>query len=288
MLSPMRFAFTKYHALGNDYIVIDPKNLPSPLTTAQVKTICHRNYGIGSDGILLGPLPSKKAQFALRIFNPDGSEAEKSGNGLRIFSRYLFDRKLVAKDEFVLETLGGLVRATVMDRGKIVRVEMGRVSFWSDEIPVAGPRREVINEAIHLRGQQFNFCAATIGNPHCVLPLPKISAELAKQLGPLLETHLRFPNRINVQLMKVIDRNNIQIEIWERGAGYTLASGSSSSAAAAVAHRLGLCDREISVHMPGGVIAIEIGGDFAIRMTGAVTKVSDGVIAREMFGAFPG
>ncbi|MGD0349541.1 MAG: diaminopimelate epimerase [Verrucomicrobiota bacterium] len=284
----MRFAFTKYHALGNDYIVIDPKNLPSPLTTAQVKVICHRNYGIGSDGILLGPLPSKTAKFALRIFNPDGSEAEKSGNGLRIFSRYLWDRKLVGKDEFVLETPGGLVQAMVMDRGKTVRVEMGRVSFWSDEIPVAGPRREVINEPIHLRGQQFNFCAATIGNPHCVLPLPKISADLARQIGPLLETHLRFPNRINVQLMKVLDRKNIQIEIWERGAGYTLASGSSSSAAAAVAHRLGLCDREISVHMPGGVIAIEISGDFSIRMTGAVTKVSDGVIAREMFGAFPG
>src|SRR5208283_2974471 len=178
-----------------------------------------------------------------------------------------------------------LVQATVMERGKIVRVEMGKVSFWSDEIPVAGPRREVINEPIHLRGQQFNFCAATIGNPHCVLPLPKISADLARQLGPLLETHLRFPNRINVQLMKVLDRKNIQIEIWERGAGYTLASGSSSSAAAAVAHRLGLCDREISVHMPGGVIAIEIGDGYSIRMTGAVTKVSDGVIAREMFSA---
>jgi len=284
----MRFAFTKYHALGNDYLVIDPKNLPSPLTTEQVKVICHRHYGIGSDGILLGPRPSKLAKFALRIFNPDGSEAEKSGNGLRIFSRYLWDRKLVGKDEFAIETPGGLVRATVLDRGKTVRVEMGKVSFWSDEIPVAGPRREVINEPIHLRGQQFNFCAATIGNPHCVLPLPKISADLARQIGPLLETHLRFPKRTNVQLMKVLDRNNIQIEIWERGAGYTLASGSSSSAAAAVAHRLGLCDREISVHMPGGVIAIEISGDFSIRMTGAVTKVSDGVIAKDIFGVFPG
>jgi diaminopimelate epimerase len=121
-----------------------------------------------------------------------------------------------------------------------------------------------------------------------VLPLPKISAELARQIGPLLETHLRFPNRTNVQFMKVLDRKNIQIEIWERGAGYTLASGSSSSAAAAVAHRLGLCDREISVHMPGGVIEIEIGDGYAIEMTGPVTKVSDGVIAKEMFSASNG
>ena len=281
----MLWAFTKYHGLGNDYLVIDPKNLPAPLTTAQVRTICHRNYGIGSDGILLGPLPSKKAAFALRIFNPDGSEAEKSGNGLRIFSRYLWDRKLVRGEEFAVETAGGLVKATVMERGKVVRVEMGKVSFWSNDIPVAGPRREVINEPIHLRGERFNFCAATLGNPHCVLPLPRISADFAKQIGPLLETHLRFPKRTNVQLMKVIDRHNIQIEIWERGAGYTLASGSSSSAAAAVAHRLGLCDRQISVHMPGGTIEIEIGDDFAICMTGSVTKVADGVISKDMFNA---
>jgi diaminopimelate epimerase len=279
----MLWAFTKYHALGNDYIVIDPKNLPSSLTTAQVKTICHRNFGIGSDGILLGPLPSKKAKFALRIFNPDGSEAEKSGNGLRIFSRYLWDRKQVRGNEFTIETLGGLVKATVMERGKIVRVEMGKVSFWSDKIPVTGPRREVINESIHLPGQRFNFCAATVGNPHCVLPLSKINAELAKKYGPMLETHLRFPNRINVQFMKVIDRRNIQIEIWERGAGYTLASGSSSSAAAAVARRLGLCDSEISVHMPGGTIQIEIASDYSIQMTGAVTKVFEGIMAKEMF-----
>jgi len=279
----MLWAFTKYHALGNDYIVIDPKNLPAPLTTEQVKTVCHRNYGVGSDGLLLGPLPSKTAKFALRIFNPDGSEAEKSGNGLRIFSRYLWDKKLVRQSAFTLETAGGVVHAEIVNRGKIVRVEMGKISFWSDEIPVAGPRREVINEPIHLRGERYNFCAATVGNPHCVLPMPKISADLAKQLGPLLETHLRFPNRINVQLMKVIDRNNIQIEIWERGAGYTLASGSSSSAAAAVAYRLGLCDRAISVHMPGGVIEIKIGDDYLIEMTGSVTKVGDGVMAKEMF-----
>jgi diaminopimelate epimerase len=281
----MLFAFTKYHALGNDYIVIDPKNLASPLTVAQVKTICHRNYGIGSDGILFGPLPSKKAKFALRIFNPDGSEAEKSGNGLRIFSRYLWDKKLVRSEEFAIETRGGLVKSTVVERGRTVRVEMGRISFWSDEIPVAGPRREVINEMIYLRGERFNFCAATVGNPHCVLPLQKISAELAKKIGPMLETHLRFPKRINVQFMKVLDRNNIQIEIWERGAGYTLASGSSSSAAAAVAHRLGLCDRDITVHMPGGKIEIEIGDEFSILMTGAVTKVFEGVMTKEMFSA---
>jgi diaminopimelate epimerase len=279
----MPLAFTKYHALGNDYLVVDQKHLKSALKPEEIRTICHRNFCIGSDGILEGPLPSKTAQFGLRIFNPDGSEAEKSGNGLRIFSRYLWDKKLVGNEEFSVETKGGVARATVMQRGKIVRVEMGRVSFWSDEIPVAGPRREVINEPIHLRGERFNFCAATIGNPHCVLPLDRISADMAKQIGPLLETHLRFPNRTNVQFMKVIDRANIQIEIWERGAGYTLASGSSSSAAAAVAHRLGLVDKSVTVRMPGGNIEIEISEGYHIRMTGGVTKVGEGTLAKEMF-----
>ena len=275
--------FLKYHALGNDYLVIDPKDCPAPPTAPQIKVICHRNFGVGSDGILLGPLPADKARFALRVFNPDGSEAEKSGNGLRIFSRYLWDRQLVNDEEFAIQTPGGVVKSRVLDGGKTVRVEMGQVSFWSDKIPVAGPRREVINEKITVGGRTFSFCAATIGNPHCVIPLPEINAGLTKQYGPLLETHPNFPKRTNVQFLKVLDRKNIQIEIWERGAGYTLASGSSSSAAAAVARKLGLCDPSITVHMPGGKLAIEISSDFDILMTGPVTKVAEGIIAAEMF-----
>jgi diaminopimelate epimerase len=279
----MHFAFSKYHALGNDYIVIDPKNLPVPLTVPQIKTVCHRNFGVGSDGILLGPLHTNSAQFGLKIINPDGSEAEKSGNGLRIFSRYLWDKKLVANTEFSVMTLGGLVRSTVFPGGRSVQVEMGKVSFDSEKIPVVGAKREVLNEEITVGGREFNYCAATIGNPHCVLSLTEISPALAHEFGPLLETHSNFPNRTNVQFLKVLDRENIEIEIWERGAGYTLASGSSSSAAAAVAHRLGLVGRHVSVHMPGGIIEIEIGDQFAIRMTGAVTHVSEGVFDPEIF-----
>jgi diaminopimelate epimerase len=279
----MNLAFSKYHALGNDYIVIDPKNLPAPLTTGQVKTICHRNFGVGSDGILLGPLPAQNAKCALKIYNPDGSLAEKSGNGLRIFSRYLWDTKFVGNDEFAIQTDGGLVRSTVFDGGRMVRVEMGRVSFASDKIPVTGPHREVINEIISVGGRTFTFCAATIGNPHCVLPLPEINAKLAHEFGPLLEVHPNFPRKTNVQFLKVLDRANIQIEIWERGAGYTLASGSSSSASAAVAHRLGLVDKNVSVHCPGGIIKIEIREGYDILMTGSVTKVSEGFISQEIF-----
>jgi len=277
----MRFA--KYHALGNDYLVINPEELQAPLTAQQIQRICHRNFGVGSDGILLGPTPSTSARFALRIFNPDGSEAEKSGNGLRIFSRYLWDRKLVRDEEFAIQTLGGLVRSKVMNQGRQVRVEMGRVTFWSDEIPMTGCRREVLNERLEAGDRTFTFCAASIGNPHCVVPLSAIDPELAKRYGPIIETHPSFPRRTNVQFLKVLDRANLQIEIWERGAGYTLASGSSSSAAAAVAHKLGLCDRSVAVHMPGGQLGIEIGPDFSIVMTGPVTKVAEGEMNAELF-----
>ncbi len=277
--------FHKYHALGNDYIVMDPADFPgwTTPTPEQIRVICHRNFGVGSDGILWGPLPSKVAPFGLRIFNPDASEAEKSGNGLRIFSRYLYDQKKVGTAPFTIETPGGVVDVTIQEGGQLLTIDMGHVSFASDKIPVTGPAREVINEKIRIQDRAFNFCAATIGNPHCVIPLPEISEALARQYGPDLETHLNFPRRTNVQFLKVLDRANIQIEIWERGAGYTLASGSSSSASAAVAHRLGLVDRKVTVHMPGGRIGIEIGDNFAIRMTGPVTRVAEGTLQTELF-----
>ncbi len=280
--------FHKYHALGNDYIVIDPRDIPAwgaAPTVDQIRVVCHRNFGVGSDGILWGPLPSTQSEFGLRIFNPDGSEAEKSGNGLRIFSRYLWDQKLVKTPTFTVETPGGHVKSVIKEDGRLITVAMGSVSFDSAKIPVniAGPAREVLNEKITILDREFTYCAATIGNPHCVLPLPAVSAELAHRYGPHLETHANFPRKTNVQFLQVLDRKNIRIEIWERGAGYTLASGSSSSAAAAVAHRLGLVDREITVHMPGGQIGIEIGDGFSIMMTGTVNKVAEGTMHPELF-----
>lgn len=276
--------FHRYHALGNDYLVLDPKEwdeLPSP---DRIRIICHRHFGVGSDGILWGPLPSERAEFGLRIFNPDGSEAEKSGNGLRIFSRYLWDIQAVRESSFSIETPGGLVRSEVGQGGRQATVDMGRVSFLSSAVPVNGPEREVLQEPISVEDRSFTFTAAGIGNPHCIIPLPEISPDLARRYGPHLETHPYFPNRTNVQFLQVLDRQNIRIEIWERGAGYTLASGSSSSASAAAAHRLGLCDRSVTVHMPGGTLAIEIGEDFSIRMTGGVTRVAGGVMTAEMLG----
>jgi diaminopimelate epimerase len=275
--------FYKYHALGNDYIVMTPNEFDGELTPEIIRLICHRNYGIGSDGILYGPFDDPECDFALRIYNPDGSPAEKSGNGLRIFTRYLWDQGAIDSRTVSIKTAGGPVKAQIRQQGKIITVDMGQVSFDSCKIPVTGAAREVINETIDLKGQILEYCAATIGNPHCVVLRPEVSADEARKWGPLIETDPRFPNRTNVQFMQILDRSNIRIEIWERGAGYTLASGSSSSAAAAVAHRLGLCDQKITVYMPGGKIEIEIGPDFAISMTGGVTRVATGTIDPEMF-----
>lgn len=265
--------FSKYHALGNDYLVLDPEEADEPPTPGQIRRICHRNFGIGSDGILFGPSPSSVATFALRIFNPDGSEAEISGNGLRIFSRYLWDRKRVDSTPFTVSTAGGTVTCSARAGGRSITVEMGQVRFSSGRIPMTGPEREVLDEEIELEGRLYRFFGANIGNPHCVLPMSEVSAKIAQRLGPLIETHPFFPNHTNVQFLQILDRENIRIEIWERGAGYTLASGSSSTAAAAVAYKMGSVDPQLTVQMPGGNLRLEISEDYHMTMTGPATRV---------------
>ena len=271
--------YSKYHALGNDYLVLDPKDASELPSEDAIVRICHRNFGLGSDGILYGPLQTDRADFGLRIMNPDGSEAEKSGNGLRIFARYLYDTGAVKNELFTVDTLGGKVTCQIADGADSITVDMGQVRFGGTL--QSDPS---IGQSLTFNGKTQTVYIADIGNPHCVLVQDEISAKQAHEDGALIELHASFPNRTNVQFLKVIDRNNIQIEIWERGAGYTLASGSSSSAAAAVAHRIGLCDRDITVHMPGGKIAIHIDDDFAIRMTGPATRVASMNFEEEALG----
>jgi diaminopimelate epimerase len=276
----MRFA--KYHALGNDYIVLDSARPKIEITEKQIRKICHRNFGVGADGILRWSVGAN-GSFNLRIFNPDGSEAEKSGNGIRIFARYLWERGHRRQTRFSIVTAGGTVEAEVSENGSNVTADMGQVSFHSRKIPVAGAPREVIDETMEIEGQTLTYSASTIGNPHCVVVCNDVSADLARHLGPLIEHDSRFPNRTNVQFMRVIDRHNIKIEIWERGAGYTLSSGTSSCAAAAVAYRLGLCDSNVTVRMPGGNVNVVVNKDYSIRLTGPVTKVFEGTISKEIF-----
>ena len=210
--------FHKYHALGNDYLVFDSKNFEEIPSCEAIRRICHRNLGIGSDGILWGPFnqEERKENFNLRIFNPDGSEAEKSGNGLRIFCRYLWDQHLVASNaSFRVNTKGGVVEATVHHDGQEVTVSMGKVSFNSDLIPVKGESREVLQEKLQIEDQVFEFCAATIGNPHCVIRTEQTSPELAKKFGPMIENNRIFPNRTNVQFLEILDRKNLKMEMTQ-------------------------------------------------------------------------
>jgi diaminopimelate epimerase len=241
-----------------------------------IRLICDRHLGVGADGILYGPLKDSKS-LKLRIFNPDGSEAEKSGNGLRIFARYLFEKKYVTAKNFKIETVSGIVDVEIKDdSASLIKINMGKVTFDSEKIPVRGKKREVVNEELQIGSEKYQVTCLSIGNPHCVIPLPEISEEKARQLGPLVEKHKMFPNRINMQLLKVIDRNTIEIQIWERGAGYTLASGSSSCAATAAAYKLGLVDKRVNVKMPGGSLFIEIDENEQIYMTGPVEFVFEG------------
>ena len=276
----MRFA--KYHALGNDYLVVEPVGTGSadPLA-ALVSRICDRRLGVGADGVLVErSMPD--GRLAVRIVNPDGSEAETSGNGLRIFARYLWDGGRVGGEAFEVVTRGGTVRCQVREAGREVFVEMGSASFDSAAIPVAGARREVVDEEIEVRGERLRFTAVTVGNPHCVVFVDVPAAELARRLGPALEAHPRFPRRTNVQFVGVLDRRRIAVEVWERGAGYTLASGSSACAAAAASVRLGLCDADVTVVMPGGELAIGVGADFSLTLLGPVRKVAEGSVAAEL------
>ena len=272
----MQAHFRKYHGLGNDYLVIDPNIYDVDLTPDTIRLMCHRHFGVGADGILYGPLRGGD-DYRVKIFNPDGSEAEKSGNGLRIFARYLYENKYVEKKHFSIDTLGGLVEAHIEDdSGNLIKIEMGTITFRSIEIPVGGNEREVVDEELEINGVKYRATCLSVGNPHCVIPMAEVSEEKARELGPFVENHALFPNRINMQLLKVLDRTNIEIRIWERGAGYTLASGSSSCAAAGAAYRLGQVDNKVNVKMPGGTLLVEIGKNDEVYLTGEVEGIFEG------------
>jgi diaminopimelate epimerase len=277
--------FAKGHGLGNDYIVIEEKDLPTALSPKAIERICDRNWGVGSDGILL-LVPTPRADFGLRIFNPDGSEAEKSGNGLRIFAKYLWDHGRTKKTTFTVDTKGGLVECQCRVEGGrmgFVTVEMGRVTFRAPEIPMNGPDREVVAVPLQLAdGTSLSVTAVSVGNPHCVTFVDRLDEGECRRLGPLIERHPAFPNRANVQFARVSARDALDILIWERGAGYTLASGSSSCGAAAAAVRNGLCAHgRVKVSMPGGQLTIEVRPDWSLRLEGPVEEVYSGTLSAE-------
>lgn len=282
----MNCPFSKYHALGNDYIVIDPAENAIPLTPENIRRICDRNTGVGSDGIMAGPYGDSVLP-RVRILNPDGSEAEKSGNGVRIIARAFFDSGKIKSRSFVLKTAGGDVPVEICANG-LVKAGMGRPVFDTPVIPLAGPAREALGETLSVEGREFRINAVSVGNPHCVILCDDASPEVARRYGPAIEAHPLFPRKINVQFMRVLDRSSLRIEIWERGAGYTLASGSSATASTAVAQKLGLCGDAVSIHMPGGTVSVEKAADGVLWLSGPVTHVMDGRFSDEFAASLAG
>lgn len=255
--------FYKYQALGNDMIVIAPADFDLPLTPARVRLICDRHWGVGADGICYGPLPQPSYPPTMRFFNPDGSEAEKSGNGLRIFARYVRDRGYDKRPQFTIAIGDEAIPVTVLDEeGKEWAIGMGQLSFG------------FVEQACFFGEEQAVATAVAIGNPHCIIFTDDLNA--IHTLGPLIENAPQFPNRTNVQLARIVDEQTVEIEIWERGAGYTLASGSSSSAVAGAAIKTGRCHSPVTVRMPGGEVVVEVDEAWQVVLTGGVTAVFQG------------
>ncbi|MDJ0380134.1 diaminopimelate epimerase [Streptomyces sp. G-G2] len=270
--------FAKYEALGNDYIVIDPRHTAFDPTPENVRLACDRHFGLGADGLLYGPLSADNG-FRLRIFNPDGTECEKSGNGLRIFARYLREAGHAITDAFTLHSLAGPSAVRILDgRAGMVRIDLGPATTDSRAVGAAGPARPMLREPLHAAGSGLSVTCVQLGNPHCVVFLDDepASEELARRIGPAVRDHELFTQRVNVELLNVIDRENIRIEIYERGAGYTLSSGSSACTAAFAAHARGLTGTRTTVHMPGGRVTVEIDDDGRIALSGEVRPVLRG------------
>ena len=271
--------FYKYHALGNDYLVIDAHEVNWEPTGEVVRGICDRHLGVGADGVLYGPIGPvwSGAEIGLRIFNSDGSACERSANGIRMFALHLARHHLTGDREFVVRTDAGTTRADIRDfAGGVVRVTMDPASFEAADLPVRGLTGRAINWRLELDGRILTVTSLHNGNPHTVLFLDADSPGLARRLGPRIAGHPRFPDRTNVEFVRVADRATLDVEIWERGAGYTLASGSGSWAAASAARVLGLVDDHVTCRMPGGDLDVDFDPDSSGTVTGIVEEVVTG------------
>ncbi len=283
-----RNSFFKSHSLGNDYVVLDPAILDFRLTSGAIRLICDRNTGIGGDGVV-ALRQSTKADFGVSIYNSDGSEAETSGNGLRIFGLYALDTRMTTKHDFNVESKAGVSRVRMgVDRvGDVfsASVTMGKASFRPADIPCTLDVPELMAQKIVVRTRALRFTGVSVGNPHCVI-FSDCGYEWTRddllRLGPELELHRIFPRRANVQLASAVSQTAIRIMIWERGSGETSASGSSSCAAASVGVRLGLVKSPVEVNAPGGSVSVEVDPEFNLSLSGPVSSVYEGSLSSSM------
>jgi len=278
--------FVRSHGLGNDYLVVDGARFGMPLSEERIRMICHRHTGVGSDGILEVVAPPTGFDAAVRIYNPDGSEAEKSGNGVRIFAKFCLDHGY-ANSPIKIHTLGGPVEAHLLSRESdrtVLRVSMGHVSFKCADLPMTGAD-EWVQRKLQVGDREFTATCLSVGNPHCVLLDAPFDEETARKYGPLVENHAQFPRRTNVQLVQVVDRTTVKALIWERGAGWTLSSGSSSCAVASACVRAGLTDRQVKVVMPGGTLDVMVHEDWRLEQIGFAQEIARGKISDDLWSA---
>jgi len=269
--------FWKMHGLGNDYIIIDDREsrLDDPSKVAQM--LCKRRFSVGADGLLIVNT-SKQADVRMRIFNADGSEAEMCGNGIRCFAKYCYENGIVAKEEMCIETLAGVKMVWLtMKKGRIeeVKVDMGKPVFDRSKIPMVGEGR-CVDEELMVDGRKLKITCLSIGNPHCVIFVDDVADYPVQELGPKIENSPLFPNRTNVEFVQIMSSKEVNVRVWERGCGETLACGTGAAASVVASSLLKKTDSSVLVHLLGGILQIEY--DDRVLMTGGVEKVFEGRI----------
>ena len=271
-----RIPFTKMQGVGNDFVVIDASRTPFALNAAQIRALADRRFGVGCDQVLVVErAQSADADFRYRIFNADGGEVEQCGNGARCFVVFVRERGLTAKREIRVETKAGVIVPALMPDGEVV-VDMGAPRFGPDDIPFVGGTGAV-EEPLDVGGKTVSISVLSMGNPHAVQWVEDVDAAPVTIEGPLIENHKRFPRRANAGYMQVVDRANIRLRVWERGAGETLSCGTGACAAVVAGIRRGLLDPEVRVMTRGGPLTIDWESEGrSVRMKGAATKVFEG------------
>lgn len=271
--------FTKMHGLGNDYIYVNgfEERLADPAAVA--RQVSHRHFGVGGDGLIL-ILPSDRADFRMRMFNADGSEAEMCGNGIRCLAKYVYEHRLTQKTTLHIETLAGVLELQLFlrgDRVDSVRVRMGEPGLQRDQIPMLGPAGQVVNEPLQVDGKTFEITAVSMGNPHCIVFVDDPQQFEVAYWGPQFERHAAFPEGVNTEFVQVVDRHTFRMRVWERGSGETLACGTGASAAAVACHLTGRTERQVAGHLLGGRLDLEWNPtDNQVYMTGPAVEVFSG------------
>lgn len=274
----MKLKFTKMHGLGNDFVVLDGVTSSVVLSPAQIRALGDRHFGVGFDQLLL----VEKAQgagidFRYRIFNNDGGEVEQCGNGARCFARYVVDAGLTSQREISVETMRGVIHPKIEDDGRVT-VDMGAPRLASAEIPFVSDSDAVV-QRLDVDGTEALISVVSMGNPHAVLVVSDVDAAPVGVLGPKIETHPRFPARVNVGFLQVLNRTSARLRVFERGAGETLACGTGACAAVVAGIRRGLLDSPVRVSTRGGELVIAWGGvGESVRMTGPAVRVFEGEI----------